>query len=173
MNGLVKGLLLGGAVLALASCSSTGDMMSSTHNHHQDGVARGEFPHVLGAAQYKTRTWFATNKANINAAGKRSLDQIVTTYKQLMASGSISANTPITVVGHTDSRASVSYNQGLSERRAMAVAQYLKSKGVNAVVTRGVSELQPIASNRTRRGMQMNRRAEIHIGGGYIRVVAW
>lgn len=173
MKGLVKGLVLGGAVLALASCSSTDGVMSSTNNQHQDGVVHGEFPHVIKASEFKTKTWFATNKSNLNAAGMQSLDKLVMNYKKHVAAGAISANTPIHVIGHTDSRASVSYNQGLSERRAMAVAQYLKSKGVSSVVTKGMSELQPIASNRTRRGMQMNRRAEIHIGGGYIRVVAW
>lgn len=69
----------------------------------------------------------------------------------------------ITVVGHTDSRASESYNQGLSERRAASVALYLARQGIDPrrlqVVGRGESE--PRASNADPAGMQRNRRVEI------------
>ncbi len=39
--------------------------------------------------------------------------------------------TLIDVDGHTDSTGSASYNQGLSERRAASVANYLASRGVD------------------------------------------
>jgi OOP family OmpA-OmpF porin len=67
------------------------------------------------------------------------------------------------VVGHTDSVGSEAYNQGLSERRAQAVADYLASKGVarGNITTRGMGESQPVADNGTAAGRAKNRRVEI------------
>ena len=69
----------------------------------------------------------------------------------------------VEVAGHTDSRGSEQYNQGLSERRANAVRDYLVSKGVNAsrLTARGYGELQPVATNDTDEGRQANRRVEL------------
>ncbi|WP_257540155.1 OmpA family protein [Sphingobium sp. CFD-1] len=73
--------------------------------------------------------------------------------------------TYIDVYGHTDSDGSDSYNQGLSERRAQSVADYLTSHGVQSarIATRGFGETQPIASNTTEEGKAANRRVEIKI----------
>ena len=69
------------------------------------------------------------------------------------------------VIGHTDSTGSDSYNQGLSERRASSVKTYLASHGVNGerVLTVGKGESEPVASNATSDGRQMNRRVEIFL----------
>lgn len=66
------------------------------------------------------------------------------------------------VEGHTDSTGGASYNQGLSERRAQAVADRLiEGAGLSTdrveVVGRG--ESRPIATNDTPEGRQRNRRA--------------
>jgi len=73
--------------------------------------------------------------------------------------------TYIDVYGHTDSDGSDSYNQGLSERRARSVADYLTSHGVQSarIATRGFGETQPIASNATEEGKASNRRVEIKV----------
>jgi len=73
--------------------------------------------------------------------------------------------TTLTVVGHTDSTGTQAYNQRLSERRALAVAQYLEGKGVNGMrlATAGKGETQPIASNTTAAGRTANRRVEIYV----------
>ncbi len=65
------------------------------------------------------------------------------------------------VAGHTDSRASDSYNMKLSYNRAMAVAKLGRSVGANITDVRGYGERQPIASNATAHGMSKNRRVEI------------
>jgi outer membrane protein OmpA-like peptidoglycan-associated protein len=69
------------------------------------------------------------------------------------------------IVGHTDPVGSATYNQGLSERRASAAANYLVSEGVarTRVGTRGMGENDPIASNDTEEGRQANRRVEVAI----------
>ncbi|ADO41289.1 OmpA family protein [Ketogulonicigenium vulgare Y25] len=74
-------------------------------------------------------------------------------------------NTSISVIGHTDSTGSASYNQDLSVRRAQAVASVLINGGVAParVYTVGRGASQPIASNATPDGRQLNRRVEIII----------
>ncbi|MGJ8726189.1 MAG: OmpA family protein [Roseibacillus sp.] len=73
--------------------------------------------------------------------------------------------TMVTVEGHTDSDGSNSYNQNLSERRALRVSNYLASRSVNGqrLITRGYGETQPIASNSSSAGKAQNRRVEVHI----------
>jgi len=69
----------------------------------------------------------------------------------------------VEVAGHTDSIGTEEYNQGLSERRANAVMDYLISKGIKAtrLTARGYGETQPVASNDTKEGRQANRRVEL------------
>ena len=67
------------------------------------------------------------------------------------------------IIGHTDSIGTDSYNQGLSERRANSVADYLIQKGFPAskLSVSGMGESEPVADNSTRAGRAMNRRVEI------------
>jgi len=69
----------------------------------------------------------------------------------------------VQVIGHTDSDGDAAYNQGLSVRRANAVADQIQSGGVpfNRVQTIGQGEDQPVASNLTPEGKAQNRRVEI------------
>lgn len=71
----------------------------------------------------------------------------------------------IEIAGHTDSLGPEYYNQGLSDRRAKAVFDYLVTKGVAAdrVVARGFGESKPVASNDTEAGQAQNRRVEFKI----------
>ena len=69
----------------------------------------------------------------------------------------------VEIAGHTDSRGSEEYNQGLSERRANAVRDYLEGKGVKAtrLTAKGYGESMPVASNDTDAGRAENRRVEM------------
>ena len=71
----------------------------------------------------------------------------------------------VEVVGHTCSIGTEAYNQGLSERRAQAAADYLAGQGVDAskMSVRGEGELNPAYSNDTRDGRAKNRRVEISV----------
>jgi len=71
----------------------------------------------------------------------------------------------VEIAGHTDSKGSEEYNQGLSERRANAVRDYLTGKGVKAsrLSARGYGESRPVASNDTDEGRAENRRVEMVI----------
>lgn len=69
----------------------------------------------------------------------------------------------VEVAGHTDSIGTDQYNQGLSERRANAVRDYLVEKGVRAsrMTAVGYGESRPVATNDTDAGRQENRRVEL------------
>jgi len=69
------------------------------------------------------------------------------------------------IEGHTDNTGEEVYNQTLSEQRAYEIETFLVGKGVKdaRIKTRGYGELQPIASNETEEGKQLNRRIEIAI----------
>lgn len=65
--------------------------------------------------------------------------------------------------GHADSTGPEVYNQGLSERRALAVINYLVKRGVerSRLTPVGFGETQPVESNSTKDGRQKNRRVEL------------
>lgn len=69
----------------------------------------------------------------------------------------------INVIGHTDSTGSDAYNQGLSERRAQSVANYMTANGVSAeqISVSGKGESEPVGDNSTREGRAENRRVDI------------
>ena len=69
----------------------------------------------------------------------------------------------LSIEGHTDSKGTEEYNQKLSERRAEAVANYLVKLGVDRdkVSAVGYGESNPVATNETDSGRQLNRRVEI------------
>lgn len=73
----------------------------------------------------------------------------------------------ITIVGHTDERGGDAYNQGLSERRANAVRDWLKQQGFRGnVVARGEGESNPAQLDDPSRYdqeeiWQLNRRVEL------------
>src|SRR5690606_23482416 len=71
----------------------------------------------------------------------------------------------IELSGHTDSQGSDAYNQGLSERRAQAVVDFVTKAGISAsrLVSMGYGETQPIATNETKEGRQLNRRTEFKV----------
>ncbi|WP_170431309.1 OmpA family protein [Ruegeria arenilitoris] len=74
-------------------------------------------------------------------------------------------NSSVQVVGHTDSDGEASYNQALSERRALSVADILQANGVSSarISTVGLGENRPAASNLTPEGKARNRRVDIEI----------
>lgn len=71
--------------------------------------------------------------------------------------------TVVRVVGHTDSKGTPENNQGLSDRRAAAVAAILSKNGVPSrnIKKEGRGERDAVASNDTVEGRRDNRRVEI------------
>jgi outer membrane protein OmpA-like peptidoglycan-associated protein len=78
----------------------------------------------------------------------------------------------IEVEGHTDSMGTDEYNQGLSERRATSVREYLASQGIprETIEAMGFGESRPVVGNETAAGRQRNRRVELVVSGEVIDV---
>jgi outer membrane protein OmpA-like peptidoglycan-associated protein len=96
-------------------------------------------------------TMFHTDSAQLTQAGQQRLQRV---FRQQGISG-------FAVYGHTDSRASLAYNQTLSEHRARAVANVGRSVGAMIEREIGFGETRPVASNATSGGMAQNRRVEV------------
>jgi OOP family OmpA-OmpF porin len=71
----------------------------------------------------------------------------------------------ITITGFTDSYGSPVYNRQLSEFRADMVKNYLIGQGVSAsnIEAIGKGQQNPLGSNKTYEGRQLNRRVEIKV----------
>ena len=71
----------------------------------------------------------------------------------------------VQVAGYTDSVGTDAYNQGLSERRANAVLEYLSTHGIDGsrLSAVGFGETNPVADNATDDGRAQNRRVELNI----------
>ncbi|RYD57939.1 MAG: OmpA family protein [Sphingobacteriales bacterium] len=101
---------------------------------------------------------FQTAQSTLTTASYNSLDKLTTILNKY-------PDTNLEIDGHTDSKGTDEYNQGLSERRAESVANYLVSRNINRtrVVTRGYGERYPKYSNNTEEGRAGNRRVEFQI----------
>ncbi len=101
--------------------------------------------------------FFGFNRTDLTAAALSVIDEVVAA---LGGSG-----TPVSVVGHTDTVGSLSYNQGLSERRAAAVANRMVQLGVDpgTITQAGRSWLEPAVDTGPNVREPQNRRVEITI----------
>lgn len=83
---------------------------------------------------------FDFNKAVLNSAAKKRIDEEA--LSKLSSCGQVEI---VMITGHTDRLGTHQYNQKLSEKRADAVAAYLKSKGVAAAIdTLGAGKTQSV-----------------------------
>lgn len=147
--------------------------LSACTNQQQIARFTKEPALVIKPFKYSGRTWFDTDKAILRPTGQKELTTLSVYLRKAQQQGLITPQNKLVVVGHTDSRASMRYNQKLSERRAASVARFLMKKGIPAtsITASGKGETQPVATNKTKAGMQKNRRVEIHIQGPAINVV--
>ena len=99
---------------------------------------------------------FATNSADINSSFYPVLDSVALVFTEF-------DKTVVVVAGHTDSDGSDALNETLSRNRASSVSNYLISQKILPARFEiiGFGERQPIASNTTAEGKQLNRRVEI------------
>ncbi len=103
---------------------------------------------------------FDTNQATLKPGAKMRLAKvagIIEAYPDLK----------LKIEGYTDSTGTPEHNQELSERRAAAVRDFLIAQGVNVnnVTAQGFGPSNPVASNGTPQGRQMNRRVDLVVNG--------
>ncbi|HHC74172.1 MAG TPA: OmpA family protein [Thiothrix sp.] len=108
-------------------------------------------------------TTFGFNKDFLTAAGEAELSRLANSLRGVSVRS-------ISIIGHTDACGSDSYNQGLSERRAATVANFLVANGINGAVisAQGMGETQakkvPCKSY-TDAERESDRRVDIRIAG--------
>ncbi|MEP6795382.1 MAG: OmpA family protein [Saprospiraceae bacterium] len=102
--------------------------------------------------------FFSTGSAILLPASDAELNKLYLTMRT-------NAGMKIEIRGHTDNEGTEEDNQRLSEARAMAVYQYLVSRGIDAgmISYKGFGESKPIATNDTSEGRKQNRRTEFYI----------
>lgn len=110
------------------------------------------------AVTFKGDVLFDVDSAALKPGAYTEIDRVANVLMQY-------PQTTIQIAGHTDNTGSETYNQGLSERRAMSVQNALANQGValSRMRSLGFGESQPVADNLTPAGRQLNRRVVVTI----------
>lgn len=106
----------------------------------------------------KMGVYFDFDKSDITANSKRALDKLIQIFNEY-------PETNLLVEGHTDDKGADSYNLALSERRAMAVGNYLKAHAISParLTITWYGETQPKVENSSDANRAENRRVEFAI----------
>jgi len=101
---------------------------------------------------------FGFDKSDLTAQAQTNIKELATILNKY-------PDTYVRVEGHTDTTGTDAYNMGLSERRANAVATYLKNQGVAAsrVQPYWYGSRQPKVPNNSDANKAINRRVEFSI----------
>lgn len=160
-----------GAVLGGVAGGSIGSYMDNQEAALRQQFAASEAANIqrnadVLAVTFKGDVLFDVNSAALKPGAYTEINRVADILMQY-------PQTTIQIAGHTDSTGSETYNQGLSERRALSVQNALVNQGVAPMRLRaiGFGESQPIAGNSTEAGRQLNRRVVVTItpqqGGVY------
>ncbi len=165
-GGALRGALIGGAAGGAMGAGAGAYMdkqqteferqLSSERAQHQIEIERQQ--NEILKLTMNSEVSFDFNSARIKSTFYSPLNKMADIMNRY-------PRTQIVIVGHTDSVGSEQYNFDLSHRRAIAVADYLVSRGVAAprLGTEGRGELEPIAGNDTDAGRAQNRRVEVFV----------
>ncbi|MGD8711045.1 MAG: OmpA family protein, partial [Ectothiorhodospiraceae bacterium] len=101
---------------------------------------------------------FDFDSAVLSAAASEPLDRLAAFLRQ-------HPDRNVRVEGYTDSVGDAAYNQQLSQRRALSVADAMAQRGIShdRMSVTGYGEKNPVASNDTEAGRRQNRRVEFVI----------
>ncbi|MBE6458283.1 MAG: OmpA family protein [Alphaproteobacteria bacterium] len=154
-----KGALVGAGIGALAGAGGGAYMDIQARKLRTELVGTGVQVKQLDGRVYLImpgNITFDTNEAVIKQGFQPVLNSIAKVIKEYN-------KTMVQVYGYTDSTGSAAINNALSLRRANAVSNFLRLKGVdgNRIITDGLGSSNPIASNATAEGREQNRRVEI------------
>jgi outer membrane protein OmpA-like peptidoglycan-associated protein len=112
---------------------------------------------VQNEAKLDSDAFFDFDKSLVRDETRAELDRLI----GIITSSKLAS--AVSVVGHTCSIGTDAYNEGLSMRRAKAVADYLSANGVTAeLVVDGKGESEPQFPNDTRENRKKNRRVDIN-----------
>lgn len=153
------GALIGAAVGGTAG-ALIGNHMDRRAEQMRDDLKNAKVERVGEGilVTFESGILFDVNEAGLRPAAEDNIEELTQVLKRY-------DDTDVLVVGHTDASGSHEHNMELSERRAMAVAEYATSHGLDAdrIKVEGQGETAPVADNDTKEGRQQNRRVEIAI----------
>ncbi len=115
---------------------------------------------AIGSKIALRNIFFDVAKATLRPESNAELDRLVKLMNDV-------PKLKIEISGHTDNTGSATVNEALSQQRAEAVVNYLKSKGIAAarMTAKGYGMNQPVSPNTSEEGRQQNRRTEFEIKG--------
>lgn len=153
------GAILGAAVGGVAG-AYIGNYMDKQAEEMERDIAGARIERVGEGIKitFDSGLMFDVNKATLRPESEENLANLANILNKY-------EDTNILLEGHTDATGSDEYNLDLSRKRAQSVSNYLASLGVNPVrfTIMGYGESQPVASNDTDDGRQLNRRVEVAI----------
>ncbi len=115
---------------------------------------------VKNGQYFAQKVYFDFNRSEVRPSERPKLEALANHLQSNPSFG-------VVIEGHCDERGSDEYNRSLSERRSLAVKDYLMSLGIAAERMRTVSygEDRPDVPNaRTEQDHQLNRRAQFLVG---------
>ncbi len=115
---------------------------------------------IIKKMDYAARKiYFATGKAALLSTSFPSLNEVAKILKD-------NPDVHLQIEGYTDNTGKAETNLILSDKRALAVKNYLVGKGVNEsrVTYKGYGPENPVADNKTAAGRAKNRRVELKLG---------
>lgn len=145
--------------LCLAACVSNVAMHAPAKQLNHELVGSGARV-VEHGQDIQVLLWvdntFIKNTSRLTPQALRTLGQVVLLMHQY-------PSLHIRIEGYTDNRGKAKTNQLITLRRAMAVADYFRNHGIDSgrIAMSGMGSANPIASNDTAKGRQMNRRVEL------------
>ena len=153
-----KGAAIGGAV-GVAAGAIIGDYMAK-QKEELDKVPGADVKQVGEelVVTFDSPILFDTNSSVLKSQSRQLLNDVARVLLDY-------PDTDVLVKGHTDDTGSENHNQGLSERRAGSVHNYLVTRGISSsrLDSMGFGESMPIASNTNSSGRADNRRVELQI----------
>lgn len=137
------------------------NQMLSTENRVLNEVLERDLyvvPLEIGQSIRLNNIFFESAKATLTDESSHELDRILPYFEKF-------PNLKIELSGHTDDVGSDAANQELSEARANSVREYLIQKGIriDLIEAVGYGESNPVATNDTDEGRQLNRRVEFMV----------
>lgn len=132
--------------------------LTSTSEYKEMNVNIDMKPIEVGETFRLNNIFFDFAQATLRSESFQELDRV---YKLLSDNGTIE----IELSGHTDNVGSDEINNTLSQSRADAVKEYLVKKGIDVgrIISKGYGKSNPVETNDTEEGKQLNRRVEFKI----------
>ena len=108
--------------------------------------------------EFSDKILFAINRSDLSTEARTNLDKLTAILVKY-------PDTNIEIQGHTDNTGTSSLNQSLSEKRGLAVNNYLTGTGINStrLTVKGYGEEYPKYTNDTEAGRMQNRNVQFLI----------